>query len=331
MILAGDIGGTNTRMAVFEYDAQHPRVAVEEKYPSGKYNALHEIVAEFAQKHDCEITRASFGVAGPVVSGKAKTPNLPWEVDSSRLAQVLDLPRVGLINDLVANAYGIAWLGPDDVVVINEGDEGARGNAAVISPGTGLGEAGMYWDGRKHHPFASEGGHADYAPRDDLEMELADHLEDRFGRVSYERVLSGPGLLNIYQFLRDTGRGEEPDWLREEMEREDPSACISRAALAGKSPLCLQALDLLITICGAEAGNLALKMMAVGGVWLGGGIAPKIAPRLIGSGLFMRAFTSKGRLSHLVECIPVRIIMNDKTALMGAARHAAETDESAAV
>ena len=228
---------------------------------------------------------------------------------------------VGLLNDLEAHAYGIALLAPDDFMTLNQGAVDASGNAAVIAAGTGLGEAGLYWNGQQHLPFAGEGGHTSFAPSDPLQIELLRFLSHEFGHVSWERVLSGPGLYNIYRFLRDTGRGEEPDWLTDKMQRHDPSAVISQAALADTSALCRQALDLFVVLYGAEAGNMALKLMATAGVYVGGGIAPKIIQKLTDS-TFMEAFVAKGRLKPLLQAIPVRIIMNDKIALLGAAHFA---------
>jgi glucokinase len=243
-------------------------------------------------------------------------------VDAEQLAQQFRLTRVWLINDLEANAYGVATLAPEDFVVLNEGTPDAEGNAAVIAAGTGLGEAGLYWDGKQHWPFASEGGHASFAPDDALQVELLQYLKQQFTHVSWERVLSGPGLYNIYTFLRDTQRGIEQAWLTEELRQVDPPAAIAGAALAGTCDLCVQALDLCVALYGAEAGNLALKVMATGGVFVGGGIAPKIVAKLKES-TFMRAFCAKGRLQPVLAAIPVRVIMNDKTALYGAARCAA--------
>jgi glucokinase len=233
----------------------------------------------------------------------------------------LHLSSVGLINDLEAHAYGIAMLAPDDFVMLNQGALDASGNAAVIAAGTGLGEAGLYWNGQQHLPFAGEGGHSSFAPSDPLQIELLRFLSHEFGHVSWERVLSGPGLYNIYRFLRDTGRGEESAWLTDEMQQQDPSAVISHAALANTSALCRQALDLFVVLYGAEAGNLALKLMATAGVYVGGGIAPKIIQKLTDS-TFMDAFVAKGRLKPLLQEISVRIIMSDKVALLGAARFA---------
>lgn len=322
MILAGDIGGTSTRLGFFETSGERISPVVEQVYSSREHGSLDDIVKAFVSAHSFKATRASFGVAGPVKSGRSETPNLPWVVDAKKLAAQLGIERVGLLNDLEANAYGIAALEEKDFVVLNEGAPDAVGNAGIISAGTGLGEAGLYWDGKRHRPFASEGGHADFAPRDELETELLGYLLSKIKRVSYERVLSGPGLFNIYRFLRETGRGSEPAWLTVDLTKGDRSAAISQAALAGKSELCSQALDLFISFYGAEAGNMALRYLAIGGVYVGGGIAPKIIDKLK-EPAFMEAFVTKGRLRPLLEAIPVRVILNDKTALLGAARYAA--------
>ena len=321
MILAGDIGGTNTRLAFFEEKGELLKSVIEKIYPSRKHARLEEIVSTFLSEQQVSIKHACFGIAGPVKDGRCETTNLPWLVDSRILAKALDIETVRLINDLEANAYGVAVLDPDDFKIINKGGPNAKGNAAIIAAGTGLGEAGFYWDGKDLHPFACEGGHTDFAPRNELEIELLRFLSDRFEHVSYEHVLSGPGLYNIYQFLRDTGRGEEPAWLTEEVRRKDPAAVISALAVEEKSELCIQALDLFVSLYGSETGNLALKTMATGGVYIGGGIAPKIVKRLA-DGLFMQSFTAKGRMRSLLEAIPVCVILSDKTALLGAARYA---------
>ncbi len=322
MILAGDIGGTNTRLALVEPGADGLKIVVEETFPSRERTSLEAAIAEFMVMHSCELTSASIGIAGPVRNGRCEATNLPWVVDSKTVARRLGLKRVGLINDLEANAYGIAVLPSTDFVVLNKGARNARGNLAIISAGTGLGEAGMYWDGTLHRPFASEGGHADFAPRNHLEMELLDHVLNRHRRVSYARLVTGPPLVQIYHFLRNAGKGDEPAWLGDQLRQGDPAPIISRCALEGKSPLCVQALELFVSLYGAEAGNLALKLMATGGVYLGGGIAPKIISKLK-EPEFMNAFTAKGRMRPLLQDIPVRVIMNPKTALLGAARHAA--------
>lgn len=321
MILAGDVGGTKARLGFFTLEGQRLKSVCEKDYPSREHASLDEIVEKFITEHHLKVERACFGVAGPVRGHTVTTPNLPWVVNGESLGRVLGIGQVVLINDLEANTFGIAALDPEDFVVLNPGAPGSLGNLAVISAGTGLGEAGAYWDGQRHHPFACEGGHADFSPRNPLECELLGYLLRRYQRVSYERVLSGNGLVEIYYFLRETGRGEEPAWLTEQMRTGDPAAAISRAALDGHSDLPMWALDLFVAFYGAEAGNLALRLMATGGVYVGGGIAPKIITRLKGPG-FMDAFVSKGRLQPVLEAIPVRVILNDRTALLGAARRA---------
>jgi glucokinase len=321
MILAGDIGGTNARLAFFRTENSHLILAAQGVFPSRQHRGLDEIVAKFVETEGIHPNVACFGVAGPVRNGNVETSNLPWTVEASRLASELQLPSVMLINDLEANAWGIACLKETDLIALNRVKTTPTGNQAVISAGTGLGEAGLYWDGQGYDIFACEGGHCDFAPRTELEIELLRYLTTRFGHVSYERIVSGPGLVTVYRFLRDTHRGEEPQWLTDEMAQGDPAAVISRNAVAAKSPLAEHALDLWISIYGAEAGNLALKLMALGGIFLGGGIAPKIASKLSGP-LFMQAFLSKGRMQTLLESIPVKVITNDKIALFGAARYA---------
>jgi glucokinase len=322
MILAGDIGGTNTRLAFFEGTFDRLKPQQIEVFPSRQYKGPGEIIRKFLAAHHEKVDAACFGLPGAVLNGQVSTPNLPWVVDAGHLAGEVGLGRVELINDLLANAHGIALLQDSDFVVLNPGTPSAAGSRALISAGTGLGEAGLLAESGGYHPFPSEGGHADFAPRNELEIELLRHLMGRFGRVSYERVLSGPGLFNIYQFLRDTGRGQEPAWLAEQIGQGDPSAEITKSALEGKAEISVQALDIFVSIYGAEAGNLALKIVATGGVFIGGGIAPKIVSKLKAPA-FMDAFSDKGRMSPLLRDIPVRVITNDKTALLGAGRVAA--------
>jgi glucokinase len=322
MILAGDIGGTNTRLALFDGSPTKLAPIVIQVFPSRGHSGPEEILREFRGQHGQAIEAASFGIAGPVRHGRSQTPNLPWVVDSASMAEVLGLPAVDLVNDLEANAYGIAELGPEDLAVLHPGAPDAGGNRALISAGTGLGEAGLLADGDVYRPYPSEGGHCDFAPQNETEIHLLQHLMARFGHVSFERVLSGPGLYNIYQFFRDTGRAEEPSWLAEEIRERDPSTVISQHGLKGSCDLCVQTLDLFVSFYGAEAGNLALKAMATGGIFIGGGIAPKILPKLREPS-FLKAFTAKGRVSGVLEAIPVSVILNDKTALLGAAHLAA--------
>jgi glucokinase len=328
MIIAGDIGGTKTNVALFE--AEGARVGspvVQQSFPSGHYDSLEAIVGEFvAARGPTRITHACFGVAGPVVRGRVEATNLAWKVSDESLAAALGLPRVRLINDLEATAYGIGELTPEQLYTLNEGEGERPGHRGLIAAGTGLGMAAIFYDGERYHPMPSEGGHIDFAPRDEREYEMLAYLREKIGgRISYERVLSGMGLINIYSFLRDRGHGEEPAWLAEEMRSGDPSAAVSRAALAGRSELAATALRMFVEIYGAMAGNLALLLKSVGGLYVGGGIAPKIMEKMK-DGTFMRHYVDKGRMSGLVQSIPVRVILDDKTALYGAARHALSAD-----
>ena len=320
MILAGDIGATNARLALFEDSLGEP-VALA-TYPSREHDGLAAMVQTFLGEHPADIGHACFGVAGPVHDGRTETVNLAWPVDAESLARLLKLQHVGLLNDLEANAHGLEALGPDDFATLNEGDPAYGGNEAVISAGTGLGEAGICTVQGHRHVFASEGGHADFAPRTELQGELLRWLSERCEHVSYERVCSGMGVLNVYRFLRERSGEQEPDWLSAEMAEHDAGVAVTRAALERRDAVCVDALDMVVAIFGAEAGNLALKLMATGGVYLGGGIAPRILAKLE-DGAFMQAFMDKGRLSELLEAVPVRVILNDQTALLGAALCAA--------
>ncbi len=323
MILAGDIGGTNTRLAFFEGAPEHLTPVVLEVFPNKGEKSLDAIVSKFLAKHHLSAEAACFGIAGAVRDGYVEATNLPWTVSAKQVSAETGVQDVQLINDLEANAHGIAMLEETDFVVLNAGSPSHSGNRALISAGTGLGEAGLLAEGGgSYRPFPSEGGHVDFAPRNELELDLLRYLMGRFEHVSYERVLSGPGLHNVYEFLRDTGRGEEPPWLAEQIAQGDASAAISKSALEGTSEICVQALDIFVSIYGAEAGNLALKFVATGGTFVGGGIAPKIL-RKLSSTAFMKAFQAKGRISSLLKDIPVRVITNDKTALLGAGRVAA--------
>ena len=325
VILAGDVGGTSTRLAYFEADAKGLVVLVEARYKSREHTSLIEIVRRFSTQHGLVAEKACFGIAGPILEGRVRTPNLPWHIESMELAEVLGLPRVRLINDLEANTYGIAALKPQDLVTLNAGTADPDGAIAVVSAGTGLGESLAYWDGSSHRPLPSEAGHADFAARNELESELLLYLQAKHGRVSYERVLSGPGLHDIYRFLRDQRYFPEDEAIIAAMNAGDAPAVITRAALAGTCPMCGKALDIFVAVYGAESGNAALRFLATGGVYLGGGIAPKIVERLKGAP-FMVAFTAKGRLSPLVQSIPVHVILNERTALLGAGRAAFVAD-----
>ncbi|HEY6248426.1 MAG TPA: glucokinase [Candidatus Angelobacter sp.] len=322
MILAGDIGGTHTRIALFEETAGKLTMALERVYPSREHQSLEEILSLFLSNDHSTINLVCFGVAGPVLHDQVSTPNLPWVVQALKLAQLIGVAQVSLINDLMAHASGVDDLAEADFVALNQLDRQA-GNAALIAAGTGLGEAGIYWDGARRWPFPCEGGHCDFAPRNDLEIALLQYLLKKFGRVSYERVISGQGLQNVYDFLRDSGKAEEPAWLKHELESApDPIAVISQYGVQGKASICETALDIFVSVYGAEAGNLALKMMAVGGLFVSGGIAAKILPKLT-DGAFLQAFVTKGRLQPVLEAIPVKVIVNDRVGLIGAARYAA--------
>lgn len=323
MILAGDIGGTHTRLALFDTTGGRLEPKVVKVYASAEYDSLIQILREFLKDIQELPHYVCLGVAGPVREGRSRATNLQWVIDSMEIAGGLGLARVEIINDLEAQAYGISVLGSEDFIRLNEGDARSKGNQAIVSAGTGFGVAGIVRLGTRHLPVPSEGGHTDFAPRDPLEVELLLHLREKFDHVSYERVISGPGLTNIYRFLRDTGRGEEPDWLAGMMSREDPPAVISRTALAGQSDLCEQALDMFVSSLGAKAGNVALEFMATGGLFVGGGIVQKIKDKLQGT-TFMEAFLSKGRMKSLLETVPVHVILNDNTALLGAGRLAVE-------
>jgi glucokinase len=324
-VLAGDIGGTNTRLGLFRVSGGKVRPLVQQTYPSRDHSSLESILKIFLDGRR-NVSAACFGIAGPVIGGVAAATNLPWKVSLRSLQRELGIGPVDLINDMMANACGIGVLQGQDFAVLNAGRK-KTGNAAVLAAGTGLGLAVLFWDGTRHLPSPSEGGHAEFGPRTRTEIDLLRYLFDEYGHVSYERVLSGPGLLNIYRFLRDSRQyGKEPEWLKARMQREDPAAVIAGTAKTGRSRLCSKALDLFASIYGAVAGNLALQVMAGSGVYLGGGIAPRIVWKLK-DGTFMKAFRSKGRLSGIVERIPVRVIMNDRAALFGAAVRAAELPE----
>jgi glucokinase len=319
MILAGDVGGTHVRLAAFDIEGKRLKRVVEQIYETSDYKSFSDVMMHFVKTEGVMVERACIGVAGPVRRGRAKFSNLDWVIDSRELAQQLRIPSVGLINDLEAFAYGISACDNCDFVTLQKGAEDAQGNTAVISAGTGLGEAGLYWDGFRHLPFATEGGHADFAPRNDLELALARYLLSRYKHVSWERILSGPGIRNVYEFLRDTKVVEEPKWLADQIKAaEDIPALISKSALEHKAPICEQAMELFVSIYGAETGNCALKFMALGGMYIGGSIAAKILP-LIKQPNFLNAFRSKGRMQQLLEEMPLHVITNDDAGLLGAA------------
>jgi glucokinase len=321
MILAGDIGGTNTRLALFGDPAGEPENL--QVFSSHDHAGLGEIVAQYCKGLGHAPGAACFGVAGPVLNGVGNITNLPWTVDAAALAKQLGV-RAWVINDLEANAHGVAVMPAASLIELHAGETKVAGNRAIIAAGTGLGEAGLFWDGVVHRPFACEGGHASFSPGTPLEDELLVWLRAKYhGHVSWERVVSGMGIVNLHDFLRERSGKPDPDWLAAERQAGDDGAAISRAGLAGKDPICVQTLDWFVALYGAEAGNLALKMMATGGLFVGGGIAPRIIDKLRGGG-FVEAFLAKGRMRDAVlDHVPVRVILDDHAALRGSARCAA--------
>lgn len=321
IILAGDIGGTKTRIGIYRVNKnRHYQPIFERIFQSREYKGLDKIFHQCLGK-GIKIDIACLGVAAPITGNKVRLTNLPWIIDIQNLKRKLRVKKLSVINDLVANAYGLRMLKREDLVTLNRGKR-REGNAAIISAGTGLGEAILFWDGKSYHPSPSEGGHVEFGPRNPLEIELLKYLLKSFDHVSYERILTGEGLFRIYQFLREFKKWEkDPPWLIGKMEKEDPASVISQAARNRQSSFCMMALDIFSSIYGAEAGNLALKAMALGGVYVGGGIAPRILWKLR-EGRFMKAFKDKGRYSKMMGGIPVKVVRNEKTALLGALSHA---------
>ena len=321
MILAGDVGGTKVNLALYEFTDGKLTYTRDERYAAKEYHGLEEIVKQFLGTD--RATSACFAVPGPVRDGRLRLTTLPWTLHSRELSTGLGIQHVFLINDLEANGYGIAELSADQIYTLSEGDGSQVGNRALVAAGTGLGESILIWNGRAHVPYPSEGGHADYAPRNEDEIELLRFLQRKYnGRVSFERVVTGMGMTSIYEFLREVKGVEEPVWLAEKIAAaHDPNSVITEMGLAAKSELCAKTLDMFASAYGAEAGNLALKVLSVGGLYVGGGIAPRILEKLK-DGTFMKAFTDKGRLSQLLINMPVRIILESRAALMGAAAYA---------
>jgi len=349
MILAADIGGTKINLALYDWNKKRVDPIREDTVWTADYESFEEVLTEFleepaaadsesdeaADDHDDlssestppsplgPLTAACFGVPGPVLNNTCRTTNIPWTIEGDKLAEFLNIPHVRLLNDLEATAYGLQLLRPDEIEDLNPSAPSPPpdGTRVLLAAGTGLGESLLLWTGKDYHICPSEGGHADFAPNNDLEIDLLRYLRTSYLHVSYERVLSGPGLYSIYQFLRDTKKNE-PTWFAEKLPTGDPATLITEAGLSGKPDICKEALQLFVSIYGAEAGNMALKTLAMGGVYLGGGIAPKILPALQGD-TFMKAFLAKGRYKRLLAKMPVRVILNPHTALLGAASIAA--------
>jgi glucokinase len=328
MILAGDVGGTKVHLALYDFSAGQLHPIRDQKFPAHEFAALDDVVNKFLsgdadtpKTHRADILAACFGVPGPVREGRLKLTNLPWTLDCRELSKALGVQHVFLINDLEANGYGIPELAADKIFTLHAGDDTATGHRGLIAAGTGLGQALLIWDGKQHRPIASEGGHCDFAARSNREIALLDYLRNTLkGRVSWERVVSGLGIRNVYEFLRDVEGVHEPQWLRDRMKAEDPNAVIGQCAEDGSSSLCFETLKTFVSAYGAETGNIALKVLATGGMYLGGGIAPKIL-KTLQNGFFTQAFLDKGRLSPLLQSIPVRVILDDTCALLGAAAY----------
>lgn len=334
MILAGDVGGTKVHLALYSFEGGKLQPVRNRKYPAGEHASLDEIVLKFIAEDTGGdpaepgaghgIVAACFGCPGPVREGRIRLTNLPWTLDARDLARSLNIEHIFLINDLEANGYGIPELAGDSIFTLRKADTTAVGHRGLISAGTGLGEALLIWDShlRRHTPIPSEGGHCDFAPRNDREIALLQYLRQTLdGRVSFERVVSGIGIKNVYAFLRDAEKMEEPKWLRDRLASEDPNAVIGMCAEDGSSPICYDTMQIFAAALGAEAGNIALKVLSAGGIYLGGGIAPKIL-KTLQTGAFTEAFLDKGRMRPILEAMPVRVILNDTCALLGAAAYA---------
>ena len=327
MILAGDVGGTKVHLALYNFSEGRLVQVREEKFPAKEYACLDDVVKAFLDKgteRKEDVVASCFGCPGPVRDGRLKLTNLPWTLDARDLQRSIGVEHIFLINDLEANGYGIPELAKDRIFSLHDGDTSAVGHRGLISAGTGLGESVLVWDAktRRHTPIASEGGHVDFAPRNDREIALLNYLRRTLnGRVSFERVVSGIGIRNVYAFLRDDQKMEEPDWLRERMAAEDPNAVIGTLAEQGASDICVEAMNIFAAALGAKAGNLGLTLLAAGGIYLGGGIAPKVL-QIMQCGKFTEAFLDKGRMRPILEQIPVGIILDDTCALLGAAAYA---------
>jgi len=321
VILAGDIGATKTNLALFKIHKGQLTLVKEKTYHTRDYHAFTEMVRSFHRDKLPVINGICLGVAGPVTRGKVKGTNFPWEIDSEEISRELRVQSVTLINDMEANAYGMAALGKADFEILKEGSN-IPGNAVIISPGTGLGEAGLFWDGSHYHPYATEGGHCDFSPRNELDWELWKYLHQKFGHVSWERVVSGPGIYSIYDFLRGFRGNAEPKWLQDKIQQGDAAAVITAVAHEKSDPICVETLDLFVRYLAIESAQFALKTKATGGIYIGGGIVPKIIG-MINREIFTENFVAAGRMNPLLQQMPVQVVLNDKTPLLGAAYYGA--------
>jgi glucokinase len=324
LVLAGDVGGTKTNLAIYQATADKIEVKKESTFQSASYESCMAILKQFLDENPSEIpTRICLGVAGPVLKGKVELTNLSWTLDAQDILRETGVTEVSLINDLEATSYGLAALGPDDLLSICEsGTKEYLGNMAILAPGTGLGEAGLFWDGKSYHPFSTEGGHTDFAPRTQMDVELHGYLQAKYQVVSWERVIAGPGVYDIYQFLCDVKGRQKAAWLQDSLIQNDPSAIISQMGLEEQDSTCVETMQLYVRYLARESSNLVLKMKATGGLFLGGGIPPKITP-LLQQNNFYDNFLDCDRMQHLLKEVSVKILLNDKTALLGAGYFAA--------
>lgn len=320
MILAGDIGGTKTYLGLFSVEGSRVRTIEISSFKTRDFDSLEQLVLHFLKGRD-PVRSACFGIPGPVVDNCVEATNIPWKLNGYDLARAAGIRHVYLVNDLVATGFGLGVLSPNETLVLNEGHQNGPATSALIAAGTGLGECILYWNGFEHVVLPCEAGHSDFAPHDDLQIELLRWLHKNHRYVCVERVLSGPGLVTIYEFLRETGRGKEYPQIAEEMQTGDPAAIIARAAQGQECDLCMQAMGIFLSVYGSEAGNLALRVVALGGIYIGGGIASKLKD-LFSNGIFMKAFLEKDRMQDFMPQIPVRVILNDRTGLLGAAQYA---------
>jgi len=318
-VLAGDVGGTKTNLAIFKVTAKSVTPLVERKYHSAKYKSCIDIIEQFIKDEKLLVPeRICLGVAGPVVQGKVEITNLSWNLDIEDIKKRIGVSEVSLINDLEATAYGLAALPAKDFITVHQGNTKNKGNIAIIAPGTGLGEAGLFWDGLSYHPFPTEGGHTDFCPRSVLDFELHSFLQKKYGIVSWEKVVAGPGIHDIYLFLMTKKKVKQAAWISNAFRRKDPSSVISHAALHNRDKICVETMQMFSRYLARESSNLVLKMKATGGLFLGGGIPPKIS-KLLKKRSFFKNYLDCDRMQNLVKDVPIKIITNDKTALLGAA------------
>ena len=320
-VLAADIGGTKTNLALFTINNGHLELSNEKSFQTKKYASFENLFNELQLVDGVKIDAICLGVAGPVIEGVVQGTNFPWTIDLKELKNALKVKSVFVINDLEANAYGLATLQEEDFETLIEGENSA-GNAAIISPGTGLGEAGLFWDGKKHHPFATEGGHCSFSPHNELDVALYNFMFQKYGDVSWERLLSGQGIIDIHDFLRQFKDIPMPSWFKEKLVTEDPAALITKTAMEKGDTVCAETLVVFFRYLAIEASQVALKMKATGGIYIGGGIVPKIIKGL-DKAVFANNFVQTGRMASLLQMMSVKVILNEKTPLFGAAMYAA--------